>query len=108
ESAINSLIEQLSVKPVGEDSQILSLALKGPNPHKNEAIINTLIKQFNKDGVRDKRLIARRTKKFVEERLVSLVEELDTVEISLVNYKQSSGVTTVESTAKQLFGKEAT
>lgn len=108
ESAINSLIKQLSVKPVGEDSQILNLALKGPNSHKNEAIINTLIKQFNKDGVRDKRLIARRTKDFVEERLVSLVEELDTVEISLVNYKQSSGVTTIESTAQQLFGKEAT
>ncbi len=106
-AAIDQLLVNLKVTPVGEDSDILNLSYQGSTPPKSEDILNTLIKKFNQDGIRDKQLVSKRTKEFVEKRLKSLTKELDTVEMGLVDYKQSYGVVTLESTAQQLFGKEA-
>lgn len=107
EKAIDNLYSKLIVEQVGEKSEILNIAYEGSNRHKNEAVLDTLIVQFNKDGVRDKQLISKRTGDFVGERLKLLVEELDTVESGLVDYKRSNDLVTIESSAEQLFGKEA-
>lgn len=108
EKAIDNLNMQLVVSPVGEKSEILNISYEGPNKRKNEAILDTLIVQFNKDGVRDKQLISKRTGDFVGERLKLLVKELDTVESGLVKYKRTNDLVTIESSAQQLFVKEST
>lgn len=105
---LKSFSEKLIVQPIGEESEILNLTLTGENADKSEAILNELVEQFNKDGIKDKRLISKRTGEFIKKRLVDLTKELDTVETKLVNYKQESDLITVESTATQLFTKEGT
>lgn len=97
----------LTVQPVGEQSEILNIAIKGENETKNEAILDMLVEQFNQDGIEDKRLISKRTGEFVEKRLIDLTKELDTVETGLVDYKQESDLVTLESSATQLFTKES-
>lgn len=108
EALLQNFSKILTVQPVGEKSEILELVLTGENAHKNEAILNELVKQFNQDGIEDKRLVSKRTSEFIQKRLVDLTKELDTVETRLVDYKQSSDLITVESTATQLFTKEGT
>ena len=108
ESLISQLANQLIIEPSGTvKSDILQLAITGPNKKRNEKIINSLIKQFNKDGIEDKRLISKRTEDFVEERILLLEEELDTVESGLVNYKTNNDLVAIEANTEQLFGKEA-
>ncbi len=104
--AIDHILKNITVTQVGDDSDVLNIAYKGSNTTKNEAIINTLIQKFNEDGIRDKQLVSKRTELFVTQRLRLLSHELDTVETGLVNYKQSNRLVTLESTTKQLYGKE--
>lgn len=106
-SLIDYLAKNLIIEPVGDKSDILRVSINGPNQQKNEAIVNTLIDVFNQDGVEDNRLISKRTKEFVEERLELLVQDLDTVESGLVEFKEKNDVVTVESSVEELFNKEA-
>ena len=104
---ISSLSQSINVQSVGESSEILQISLEGENQKRNEAIINSLIEEFKQDGVRDNRKIAKRTKDFVEERLNILVEELDSVEQSLVQYKRINDIVDVKINAEVLFEKSS-
>ncbi|TXK71645.1 tyrosine-protein kinase [Mesonia sp. HuA40] len=104
---VKNLAQQISLEPVGDKSHVLQLGIKGANQELNKAILDRLIQVFNQDGIEDKRLVSKRTQDFVERRLVFLEGELDTVESGLVNFKRDNNVVTVESSAEQLFGKEA-
>ena len=104
---ISDLSQSINVQSVGETSEILQISLEGENQRRNEAIINSLIEEFKQDGVRDNRKIAKRTKDFVEERLGILMEELDSVEQSLVKYKRSNDIVDVKINAEVLFEKSS-
>lgn len=107
ENLTSSLSNSIKVETVGEKSEILQISIDGENRNRNETIIDTLIEEFKQDGVRDNRKIAKRTKDFVEERLDILVEELDSVEQSLVQYKRVNDVVDIASNAKVLFEKSS-
>lgn len=107
EKTINQLRSKFQIEQAGKESEVLSLAYEDVNSTKNEAIVDTLITKFNEDGMHDKQLVSKRTEVFVNERLQALNKELDTIESGLVDYKQSQGVVSIESTTKQLFGKES-
>lgn len=103
--AVTSLTKQLTVKPLGDRSEILDISIQGQNESKNEVILNSLIEQFNSDGIEDKRLIAKSTEEFVIKRLNYLVEELDTVESGLANFKSRNDLVEIENNAEVLFTK---
>ena len=105
--AVSQLTGQITITPFGERSEILDITIKGQNRHKNEAVVNALIDQFNEDGVDDNRLIAKRTEEFVIERLKYLVKELDTVEKGLVDYKSNNNLFEIENNAALLEGKNS-
>ncbi|MCH8533784.1 MAG: polysaccharide biosynthesis tyrosine autokinase [Flavobacteriaceae bacterium] len=105
ELLITSITSKINVENIGQRSEILNIFLNGQNKQKNEDIINNLIYQFNFDGIEDNKKLARKTEKFVVERLKFLNQELDTVESSLVDFKTESGLITVETSAQELFGK---
>ena len=107
-SLLSRLSNEISIEAVGDKSDVLRASVKGANKTRNETILNTLVKVFNQDGVEDKRLISKRTKEFVEERLKILVQDLDTVESGLVEFKKDRGVVNVEASVEELFTKEAT
>lgn len=102
---VSSLTNQINVEPLGDRSEILDISIKGENKSKNEAILNSLIEQFNSDGVGDNRMVAKRTEEFVIERLGYLVGELDTVESGLANYKSENDLVEIENNAEALFKK---
>jgi capsular exopolysaccharide synthesis family protein len=105
-NALKSKLSQIiRVEPVGERSDILQISLEGQNKKRSEAIINKVIEEFMQDGVRDNRKIAKRTKNFVQDRLKYLVKELDSVEQSLVQYKQVNEITDINSNAQSLLQK---
>ena len=108
DNAVTRLTSKVNVENVGDRSEILRVSMNGENKVQNEAIINNLIYQFNKDGVDDNKKIAEQTEKFASERLEFLFEELDTVETDLVDFKKESSLVTVESSVTELFSKNAT
>lgn len=107
ESVAASLAGSLNINILGEGSEILDISISGQNPQKNEDVLNTLVSEFNEDGVSDKRLVAKRTEEFVIERLAFLVNELDTVESGLVNFKKVNDLITLETSAEQIITKSS-
>lgn len=104
--AVTSLSKQITIEPLGEESDILNATITGSSKKRNEAILDNLVNQFNQDGIEDNRLVSERTAEFVKDRLIDLTKELDTVEGSMVDYKQKSDILNVEANSKQLFEKE--
>ncbi|MGO2294141.1 MAG: GumC family protein [Psychroflexus halocasei] len=105
DQTITNLTNSLVTETVDQRADIITIIIEGENDNKNEDILDELMKQFNQDGVDDNRLIAKRTQEFIEERLVFLVEELDTVETGIVDYKKTNDLTDIEGNTKLLFEK---
>ena len=89
---ILKLKRSINVKPIGANSDLINISLKNSNREYAEMIINTLIDIFNNDGVRDRQLIHKRTIDFVNDRYLSLTNELDSIEIYKQIYKAKNNV----------------
>ena len=96
ENLVNQLSRSIGISVLGKTSQILSINIKGPLISKNEAILDMVVQKFNDDGIKDKQRVAEETEKFVNRRLVTLVNELDTIERNLAEYRATQSKTTIE------------
>ena len=96
ESTVLSYIKRLSISPVGQDSDHLQLSMLYPNPKISEEYINTLIEEFDKDGVFDRQLEYKRTIDFVDSRSGFLVKELEKIENSKQEFQEKNNLTDVK------------
>ncbi len=99
ESAAAQLVGQIGVENIGKQSEILALTITGTNKDKSAAILNTLLDQFDWDGIRDRQLISQRTIDFVNERFVNLTRELDSIETGKEAYKRTNELSYLEADA---------
>ena len=88
-----------SIKRPGDQSDILLVEYQGESQEKSEAIVNTLMKIFNEDGKEDKRRVHLRTIEFIDERFVTLIEELDTIEGDKQQFKQENNFIDLQANA---------
>tara|TARA_R110002051_G_scaffold64139_2_gene116802 strand:+ start:49745 stop:52057 length:2313 start_codon:yes stop_codon:yes gene_type:complete len=93
------LAEELQVQPTSKSSDIISLSLQGESSAKSEAILNTLVKKFNQDGVLDRQQVSRRTIDFIDERFLYLSTELDSIEGGKQDFKQDNNLSYIEADA---------
>ena len=97
----------LKVEPVGEQSDLLKLSIKGESFERSEYILNTLIDVFNKDGVNDRQLISKRTLDFIDDRFLYLANELDSIELNKKDFKQDNNLVYMQSDAELSLQKRA-
>lgn len=106
QAAIN-LSSSLGVAKVGKLSEILSLSITGANKHKSEAIINEVIRQFDRDGILDRQLVYQRTIDFVDESFASLTSELDSIENVKKGFKQENSLSDIKLDAEYTIVKKS-
>lgn len=82
----------LEVEPIGDQSDLLQLSIKGESFELSEKIINTLINVFNEDGINDRQLVSKRTLDFIVERFIYLEQELDSIEVDRQDFKQRNNL----------------
>lgn len=92
-STADRLCRSLSVSPVTKAASILNLKLIVNNSTKGKDILDTLIKQYNKDNIEDKNKTAINTSLFINERLSEIYTKLDTIERNVEHYKRAQGIT---------------
>lgn len=80
-------------------TSIVELSLTDPIKQRGIDILNQVAISYNSQATADKNEIALRTEEFINGRLNLLKEQLETVEDSVVDIKQSSGVTTLSDAA---------
>lgn len=101
----NEYIWNMTIAPQGKAKDILSLYIAGEVPEKSRDFLNTLMAQFNADGVADKRQVAESTSKFIQERLKLISEELDSVEGGIADFKSKNQFMDVGSSASQYMSQ---
>lgn len=109
---LSRLSKMIQVTKVNDRANILVLSIIGENKNKNEDILNSIVTQFNLDGVYDRQLVYERTISFVDDRFVYLAKELDSIEVNKKDYKTNNNISFIESDAalslqnKQISNKE--
>jgi capsular exopolysaccharide synthesis family protein len=98
-STVIGLSNDLKIVNKNENSDILTISLSASNKDRSEAILNEVIKQFDTDGLSDKRLVYQNTIEFVNNRFKSLERQLDSIETDKATYKSSNELTFIESDA---------
>ncbi len=78
-----------------DESNILYLALNDPVEAKAIDILNELINTYNTSAINDKKQIADRTARFIDDRIADIYGDLSSVDESAVDYKESRGITDV-------------
>ncbi|MCB0633845.1 MAG: hypothetical protein KDD15_29140, partial [Lewinella sp.] len=91
-------LQKLEIKAGGDYSSVLNLQIEDPVPQKASDIINKLIEVYNQEAINDKNQVAEKTLKFIDERLILLTDELNSVESGLETYKERNEIS-VEATS---------
>ncbi|MEM1318961.1 MAG: polysaccharide biosynthesis tyrosine autokinase [Bacteroidota bacterium] len=90
----NRYRSKLMVERVGHQlmSSVLELKMLDPVPRKASDVLNTLIKVYNDEEVKDKNKVLRNTIQFIDDRVSSLVNELDSVEGGIQQFKSANDI----------------
>src|SRR6056297_162450 len=96
---IADLLKTIQIRPTSKNSDIISLQLLGESYARSEAILNTLIRVFNNDGVLDRQQVSKRTLDFIDERFVYLSTELDSIEGGKESFKRTNNLSYIEADA---------
>jgi len=98
-SALESLLNNVKVEPVGKESDVLSIMIQDVNAEKSRAIVDKIVEKFNEDGIYDRQLVSKRTVEFIDDRFKFLTRELDSIENAKKEYKKSNDLTFIEADA---------
>ena len=104
---VEDLSNNIKIVSTTKQSELLSLVLNGENKDKSEAIINSIIDEFNKDGIVDRQLISQQTIDFVNERFIYLISELDSIENKKQVFKKDNDLSYLPEDAKETVTRKS-
>jgi capsular exopolysaccharide synthesis family protein len=99
---VNEILEHLSVNAANKLSSVINLTYKDENAQKAEDILNQLLLVYDNTSINEKNNLARNTLQFVEERLHSVAQDLDSIEQNVQLYKTVGGASDI-GTEGQLY-----
>lgn len=88
---VNFLLQNLTVKAVNKLSSVVTLQFVDEVPERAEDILNELISAYNKAGINDKNALADNTMTFVDERLMLVKSEIDSIEKKIQQFRSQEG-----------------
>lgn len=100
-SSSAEILQSLSISANSYQSSVINLDLKTNVPEKGKDILNTLLDVYNKNGLKDKNKVAGNTLKFIEDRLLDVSHQLDSIETNIKNLKSGHGIVDLGSQAAQ-------
>jgi tyrosine-protein kinase Etk/Wzc len=100
ENVAGSFRSRLVVTPLSKTSSIVELSLVDPVLEKAEDFLDNLVQNYNAEAAADKNFISENTSQFIANRLALITDELDGVEKSVENFKNSNQLTDIETEAK--------
>ena len=93
--AAGAIAGSLNASPLSFSSTVINLTIETPVPQKGIKILDKLFEVYNIAGIQDKNEIAQRTLKFVDDRLVKVTAELDSVENNEAKLRAREGITDI-------------
>lgn len=84
----------VNIERIGDQSasSVLELSMLDPVPEKARDVLNTLIDVYNEEEIKDENIVFKNTLHFIDTRVASLVNELDSVEGGIQRYKSKNEI----------------
>lgn len=90
ESLISSLLGKLEVERSVKEANLLTLTYLDTEPERADDILNTLVRAYVDESMKDKNQIMQSTALFIDERLALINEELGNVESNIEDYRKQN------------------
>ncbi len=94
-----ALSNDLKISASQQLSEVLTLTLLGESRELSEAILNSIVTNFDQDGVTDRQLVAKRTLEVIDKRFINLSEELDSIEAGKQDFKKAENLSFIQEDA---------
>ena len=91
------IIQQLKMDLTSKTTSVVNISFVSANVKLGKAFLKRLIEVYNLDDMRDQTSLATSSAKFIDDRLMTLTNELGNVESKVENYKQVQGLTDIQS-----------
>ncbi|WP_455637997.1 GumC family protein [Parabacteroides sp.] len=89
-SLVSSLLGRLEVARSVKDANLLTLTYQDTAPERADDILNTLVRVYVDESMKDKNQLIKSTALFIDERLQLINEELGNVESSIEDYRKQN------------------
>lgn len=99
--------DKIVVSPANKLSNIINISLTDPIQKRAIDIVNELILVNNANAVADKKAIADRTSKFIDDRISEIYTNLSSVDESAESFKESRGIADLGSQSNVNFNQSA-
>ena len=103
--ATAALKKRISASPASKSlsGEIINLTISGTNKFRNEVILNTLIQVVKADRILDERQLSSATIKFIDKRLESLKNTLNTISNKTIAYQLENNIFDTENQTSNLL-----
>jgi capsular exopolysaccharide synthesis family protein len=100
DDVVGDFLGRITVSPISKTSSVVDISIVDSKAKRAEDFLDTMIEIYNNNAAADKNFVSENTSKFISNRLVLISQELDGVEQDVEAFKQSNGLTDIESEAK--------
>lgn len=100
DNAVNDYQEDLKVDLLDKDGTIITLSVDFQNKDKAKDFLNGLVRQYNIYAINDKNIESKKTKDFIDKRIVLISKELGDVETQKEDYKSNNNIVDLSTEAK--------
>nr|AOE12615.1 tyrosine-protein kinase [uncultured bacterium] len=87
----------VNINTIGKKSSVLELSLNSSVMEKAADFLNELVQQYNTDAIKDKNEVSRKTKDFIDERLLKIGNDLANIQDAIKNYKTENKISGLSS-----------
>lgn len=106
DAVAEDLNQLLSISIPNKKANVIALDYQTTHIGYGKEIINTVITNYNKKGIENKRIKDEKTANFISNRLETLVNELDASEELIEEYKRSHNISNLGAEASYQFGRK--
>src|SRR6478736_695621 len=94
--------DELDIKPISRESNMVEVTLKSKNPEKGLLFLNTLLDVYRFNELSKKNMLGVKTIKFIDDQLGGVSDELRQVENSLESFRSRNNILDINTTAENL------
>ncbi|KNB61237.1 GumC family protein [Chryseobacterium sp. Hurlbut01] len=100
DNAVNDYQEALKVDLLDKDGTIITLSVDFQNKERAKVFLNELVRQYNIYAINDKNIESKKTKDFIDRRIVLISRELGDVETQKEGFKSDNNLLDLPSEAR--------
>ena len=96
-------LPRVTINPSSKTSSVVELSIVLANTEKGKDIVNTLVDIYNEQVIEDKNFVATNTIRFIDDRLVTIAQELESAEKNVETYKKERNITDLQAEGSLLL-----